>query len=65
MQPTNRSKYLPHAALMAVSLIYGANFTLAKQVMPLYIQPFGFILLRVILNRWYSLQSHKQKRPYR
>ena len=48
MQPTNRSKYLPHAALMAVSLIYGANFTLAKQVMPLYIQPFGFILLRVI-----------------
>jgi drug/metabolite transporter (DMT)-like permease len=35
-------------ALMAVSLIYGANFTLAKQVMPLYIQPYGFILLRVV-----------------
>lgn len=48
MQPTNRSKYLPHAALMAVSLIYGANFSLAKQVMPLYIMPYGFILLRVL-----------------
>ena len=48
MQPTNRSKYLPHAALMAVSLIYGANFSLAKEVMPLYILPYGFILLRVV-----------------
>ncbi len=48
MSPSNRSKYLPHLALIAVSLIYGANFSLAKQVMPLYIQPFGFILLRVV-----------------
>lgn len=48
MQPTARSKYLPHLALMAVSLIYGANFSLAKQVMPLYILPYGFILLRVV-----------------
>lgn len=45
---TSRANYLPHMALMAVSLIYGANFTLAKQVMPLYIQPYGFILLRVV-----------------
>ena len=48
MLPTARTRYLPHLALMAVSLIYGANFTLAKQVMPLHIQPFGFILLRVL-----------------
>ena len=29
------------------SLIYGVSFTIAKDVMPLYIKPFGFILLRV------------------
>ena len=30
------------------ALIYGVSFTVAKEVMPLYIQPFGFILLRVL-----------------
>ncbi|MCD6544253.1 MAG: DMT family transporter, partial [Flavobacteriaceae bacterium] len=29
------------------SLIYGVSFTIAKDVMPLYIKPFGFILIRV------------------
>ena len=29
------------------SLIYGVSFTVAKDVMPLYIKPFGFILIRV------------------
>ncbi len=37
-----------HLALFAVNLIYGLNFVIAKDVMPLYIQPGGFILLRVI-----------------
>lgn len=36
-----------HLALFTVSLIYGATFTIAKQVMPHYVQPFAFILLRV------------------
>lgn len=36
-----------HLALFLVSLIYGATFTIAKQVMPLYVKPFAFILLRV------------------
>ena len=38
-------------ALIAVSiatLIYGVTFTIAKDVMPLYIKPFGFILMRVL-----------------
>jgi len=35
-------------AAMLVSLIYGVSFTIAKDVMPFYIKPFGFILLRVI-----------------
>lgn len=37
-------------ALIAVSiatLIYGINYTIAKEVMPLYVKPFGFILIRV------------------
>ncbi|MGB1042089.1 MAG: DMT family transporter [Tenacibaculum sp.] len=37
-------------ALIATSiatLIYGITFTVAKEVMPMYIKPFGFILLRV------------------
>lgn len=29
------------------ALIYGVSFTIAKDVMPLYIKPFGFIFLRV------------------
>lgn len=39
-----------HWALMAatlVSIIYGVTFTIAKDVMPEFIEPFGFILLRV------------------
>ncbi|MCU0421232.1 MAG: DMT family transporter [Bacteroidia bacterium] len=36
-----------HLALFMVSLIYGATFTIAKQVMPLYVKPFAFILMRV------------------
>jgi len=28
------------------SLIYGVSFTVAKDVMPLYIKPFGFIFIR-------------------
>ena len=35
-------------AAMMVSIIYGVSFTIAKDVMPGYIKPFGFILLRVI-----------------
>ena len=41
-------QHLPvHLSLFTVSLIYGATFTIAKEVMPHYIAPYGFILLRV------------------
>ncbi|MBP2834119.1 DMT family transporter [Aquimarina sp. U1-2] len=30
-----------------VAIFYGANYTIAKDVMPHYVQPFGFIVLRV------------------
>ncbi|WP_299213314.1 DMT family transporter [uncultured Aquimarina sp.] len=35
-------------AAFGASLIYAINHTLAKGVMPTYIKPFGFILLRVV-----------------
>jgi drug/metabolite transporter (DMT)-like permease len=34
-------------AATIVSIIYGVTFTIAKDVMPKFIEPFGFILLRV------------------
>ena len=35
-------------AALGATTIYGLNHTIAKGVMPLYIKPFGFIMLRVI-----------------
>lgn len=38
-------------ALIAVciaTLIYGVNYTIAKEVMPMYLKPYAFILVRVI-----------------
>ena len=38
-------------ALIAVTIatiIYGLNYSIAKEVMPTYVKPFGFILIRVI-----------------
>lgn len=35
-----------HLTLLTVNLIYGANYTIAKEVMPAYIKPYGFVLLR-------------------
>jgi len=39
---------LAHISLFFANLIYAINFTFAKDVMPDFIQPSGFILLRVI-----------------
>ncbi|MDB0027029.1 DMT family transporter [Flavobacteriales bacterium] len=38
---------LAHISLFAANLIYAINYTFAKDVMPDFIQPSGFILLRV------------------
>ncbi len=42
--------WLPYIALLVVNLLYGANYTIAKHAMPAFIQPFGFILLRVLVS---------------
>ena len=41
-------KYAPHLALFGANFIYGVNYTVAKDVMPDYILPFGFIFIRAI-----------------
>jgi drug/metabolite transporter (DMT)-like permease len=38
---------LAHGALLAVAIIYGLNYSIAKDVMPNYLLPRGFILVRV------------------
>lgn len=42
------SNLLPHFAILGANLIYGVNYSIAKDVMPAYIQPFGFIFYRVL-----------------
>lgn len=42
-----KENFKSHLALFIVALIYGANYTIAKGVMPTYLQPFGFIVVRV------------------
>jgi len=39
---------LSHIALFTVNLLYGANYVIAKGVMPKYVGPNGFILMRVV-----------------
>jgi drug/metabolite transporter (DMT)-like permease len=46
--PKINKTILVHLALFTVSLIYGANYTIAKEVMPLYISPSATILMRVL-----------------
>lgn len=37
-----------HLGLFAAAAFYAGNFTIAKLVMPTYVAPFGFIVLRVV-----------------
>ncbi len=44
------SKFSIHLALFIVALLYGANYSIAKIAMPEYINPFGFIVIRVVVS---------------
>ncbi len=37
-----------HAALFLVALIYAANYSISKDVMPRYMGPFGLVVLRIV-----------------
>lgn len=41
-----------HAALVAVNVIYALNYLVAKGLMPNYLAPSAFILLRVVFTAW-------------
>ena len=38
-----------HLALLFVGILYGANYSVVKTVTPEFIQPFGFIVIRVLV----------------
>lgn len=40
--------FLPHLAILGANIIYGLNYSIAKDVMPAFIKPFGFIFCRVL-----------------
>ena len=41
-------KTIAHLCLFGANLIYAINFTVAKTVMPEYVEPLGFIFMRVV-----------------
>ena len=43
-----RNSLRVHAALFLVALIYAANYSLSKDVMPRYMGPFGIVTLRIV-----------------
>ncbi|MHB1279155.1 MAG: DMT family transporter [Bacteroidia bacterium] len=47
-----------HLSLLIVSLVYGATFSMAKIIMPSLIEPYGFILLRVLSGALLFLVVH-------
>ena len=54
-----------HGALLAVGLIYGANYSIAKAPMPELISPFGFILIRVTAATiiFWIIDAFSEKEP--
>ena len=43
-----KSSTKAHLAVLTANFIYGANYSIAKFVMPAYIKPFAFISIRVL-----------------
>lgn len=41
-------KTIAHLSLFSANLIYAINYTVAKTVMPQYVEPLGFIFMRVV-----------------
>lgn len=39
-----------HIAVLVANIIYGANYSIAKLIMPAFIKPFGFIVIRVLVS---------------
>lgn len=50
MKITENSALPAHLSVLTANLFYGANYTIAKNVMPELIKPFGFIVIRVVIT---------------
>ena len=59
------SKLKVHSALFFVTLLYGANYSIAKIALPQYLEPFGFIVIRITAAAalfWvFSIRSDHEK----
>ncbi|NQY66141.1 MAG: DMT family transporter [Flavobacteriales bacterium] len=40
------TRWMAHVALLIANIIYGVNYSIAKLVMPDFVEPFGFVVLR-------------------
>jgi len=61
---SRNKELMGHIAIFSANLFYGANFSIAKLIMPAHIKPFGFILLRVLgaaILFWITGFSVKEK----
>ena len=43
-----KDNWKPNIAVLGANLIYGLNYTVAKDVMPNFITPFGLVFCRVV-----------------
>jgi drug/metabolite transporter (DMT)-like permease len=43
------SRFLIHVALFSVGALYAFNYIIAKEVMPVFVKPFGLIVIRVTI----------------
>lgn len=61
-----RNTSAAHLALFVVNVIYGANYVVAKALMPHVIPPSGFVLLRVLgagVLFWCLWAAHRERVP--
>lgn len=54
-----KSSLKAHLFLLTANIIYGANYSIAKGIMPSLIAPFGFILIRVSVAALLFFLSHR------
>lgn len=48
--PLKNTRLLVHLALFTVALLYGATFTIAKEIMPYWLRSEAFVALRIIVS---------------
>jgi drug/metabolite transporter (DMT)-like permease len=57
--------WLAHLALFVVSLLYGANYSIAKEVVPHYLQPTSMIVVRITVATLFFWLIEWVRHPFR